>query len=274
MPRRATCSVSTSAHRRTMTITVVTTPSSRTSRSGRRRCRIAVTAAARHAPITPFGPSAGKRYAGRSKDGADPESGGEASGPSPQHCSQAPARDRRLLVPGPGGATRIVARPGAAVDGGHLPRLTKPPLHHLVLAPGFRYGRDRSELEPDQLPVPGSGRRLPNDRHPDGRHSAGGHRDRHRPGDPDRLLRGSHRQPARAHLAAALDGAAALVKLPGAGLRVADDPLRRWRPQLDAAPIAPGLGQPRLLALEPVDCVLLPLAALRRAAGLCVAGAD
>src|SRR6202022_2753340 len=85
---------------------------------------------------------------------------------------------------------------------------------------------------------------------------------------------GAHRDSANPDLPAALDGAATVVKLLGAGLRLADDPLRRRRPQLVATPAAPGLGQSGLLALEPVDRILLPLASLRRAAGICIAGAD
>src|SRR4029077_3325223 len=102
----------------------------------------------------------------------------------------------------------------------------------------------------------------------------GGDRHRRHPRDPDRLLCGAHCDATDPYLPAALDGAAAVVELPGTRLRLANDPLWRRRPQLVLAPGAPGLGQPRVLAMEPVDRLLVPLASVRRVAGLCRTGAD
>src|ERR1700737_1582498 len=131
--------------------------------------------------------------------------------PAPQPLPSTAASHRRSVAPLPGWAPGAAAWPRAALDAGHLPRLLGTSLHHLLLAPGFRDGRYRPELGLDELPVPGPGGRLPHDRRPNRRHRAGGHADGHRPGDPDRLLRGAYRQPACAYPPVAFDGAAPLV---------------------------------------------------------------
>src|SRR5260370_39720972 len=98
--------------------------------------------------------------------GGGPDSrGGEARGPSPQRRPPFAARDRWLLVSSSGGTAGAAAWTGTALDGRHLPGFAGPPVHHLVLAPGFGYRRDRPGLGPDQLPVPGPGGRLSDDRH-------------------------------------------------------------------------------------------------------------
>src|SRR5207253_11153518 len=107
-----------------------------------------------------------------------------------------------------------------------------PAVRDLLLAPGQRHRGHRAELGPDQLPVPGADPRLPNDRDPDGRHRTGGHSHGYRSRDPDCLLRGADREPADADLSPPLDGVAAVVELPGAGLRLAYDPLGRRRIEL------------------------------------------
>src|SRR6202022_277513 len=66
MPRRVTCSASTSVRRPTPTTIAATTHSSRTSRCGRPPSRNAATLAARPAPTTRSGSSAGRRFAERS----------------------------------------------------------------------------------------------------------------------------------------------------------------------------------------------------------------